>query len=115
MSETKTVQVNGVHYDEITGLPVASDTNAEVAVQNELRRVQSVHAKGLHKTLDRSKALNRQFVKKSPMNVSRPTSATMDVKRPAQARSPHITKFAGDIRPVRSAHTSRDIAPVVHP
>ena len=113
MSQTKTVAINGVQYDELTGLPLTENRAAETAVQNELHRVQSAHAKGLHKTQQRSVALNRQFVKKSAQ--ARPAGGMMDIKRPVHARSPHITKFAREVPKAVAVHSPRDIAPVAHP
>jgi hypothetical protein len=117
MSQQSVVSIGGIDYDGLSGLPTKKQ---EVALQQELKRAQSVHAKGVHKTQQRSTALNRQFVKRTapvtpkaavPIRVQ---SGSMDMRRPVK-RSPHISRFARDPQGVVSRHTPRDVSPVAHP
>lgn len=116
MSQQSVVSIGGIDYDSLSGLPAKKQ---EAAVQQELRRrAQSVHAKGVHKTQQRSTALNRQFVKKAapvsaPVAVRKPTGS-MEMRRPVK-RSPHISKFARDPRGAVVRTAPADIAPVIHP
>lgn len=115
MSQSHVVSIGGIDYDSHTGLPLTAQK--EATLHNELRRAQSVNAKGIHQTQQRSAALNRRFVKKAvPAQKPKPTVTSMDVKRPVVMRSPHISKFARDpqMKPVKRAASS-DIAPVHHP
>ncbi|HRJ06485.1 MAG TPA: hypothetical protein PK096_02310 [Candidatus Saccharibacteria bacterium] len=113
MTQQRTVAINGVQYDPHTGLPITKGEASAVAVQKELQRVQSVHAKGIHKNQQRSNTLNRQFVKKSPQKS---VGRVVDIRRPSHARSPHITKFAKPaVHPQANVPVSRDIAHVAHP
>ncbi|MES2876472.1 MAG: hypothetical protein V4678_03295 [Patescibacteria group bacterium] len=116
MSQNTVVSIGGIDYDGHSGLPVAKQ---EAAVQKELRRVQSVHATGVHRSQQRSTALNRQFVKKvaAPARkpVSRPAAGSMmDMRRPTK-RSPHISKFARDPQAMAVKRAVQDIGPVAHP
>jgi len=114
MSQPNVVSIGGIDYDSHTGLPLTAHKEAQL--QKEMRRVQSVHAKGVHQAQQRSAALNRQFVKKAAtVKKPTPTAVSMDVRRPV-SRSPHIYKFARDpqMRVAKPA-ASPDIAPVHHP
>lgn len=119
MSQQNVVSIGGIDYDSHSGLPVSK---AQTAIQQELRRVQSVHAAGVHNKHQRSTALNRKFVKKaqssarpaaSSVTVSRPTGTGMDIRR--VARSPHISKFARDPQAVSVKRSVADIGPTAHP
>jgi hypothetical protein len=115
MSQSNAVSIGGIEYDSHTGLPLT--THKEAQLHHELRRVQSVQAQGVHKTQQRSAALNRQFVKKIAAAQQKPKSAVVhiDIKRPI-TRSPHISKFARDPQmKVVKRTASADIAPVHHP
>lgn len=118
MSQQSVVSIGGIDYDGRSGLPVKKQ---EITLQQELRRAQSVHAKGVHKTQQRSTALNRQFVKKTaapaaPVAVpARKSSGSMEMRR-VPKRSPHISKFARDPQGVvRHTPVAKDVAPVSHP
>ena len=113
MSDQTVVSIGGIDYDKHSGLPVKKQ---DVAVQKELRRVQSVHAKGVHATRQRSTALNRQFVKKvTPQQpAARPSAGAMDMRR-VPKRSPHISKFARDPQALATKRSASDIAHVPHP
>jgi hypothetical protein len=118
MSDNTVVSIGGIDYDGLSGKPLPKQ---EVAVQKELRRVQSVHAKGVHRTQQRSTALNRQFVKKAatPQPSLRKSGGSMDMRR-ATKRSPHISKFARDPQAITASRqtqtpTSHDVAHVPHP
>jgi hypothetical protein len=122
MSQQSVVSIGGIDYDDLSGLPIKKQ---EASLQQELRRVQSVHAKGVHKAQQRSTALNRQFVKKAaPVHPSRPAAqapaqlrkrvGSMDV-RPVTKRSPHISKFARTPQAPFARPVASDIKPVVHP
>lgn len=116
MSEQKVVSVGGVDYDSHTGLPL-QQAEVHSPIGRDIHRTQSVHAQGIHKTQQRSAALNRQFVKKSPQKAvqsARPTGRSMDV-RPTTNRSPHISKFAKELHAAPATRVVSDIAPVVHP
>jgi hypothetical protein len=117
MNQHKTIAVGGVQYDAHTGLPLPTpETEAETTVQNELRRVQSVHAKGIHKSLQRSTSLNRQFVAKTAKPRPTHSGKHADIMRPALKRSPHITKFAPSYaQHVQKTPVVSDIGPVAHP
>lgn len=96
MSQSKVVSIGGVDYDSHTGMPVTAN---QAPVSSDVRRAQSVSAKGIHKQHQRSSALNRQFVKKSttPTNqAAKPSTRSMDM-RPKVKRSPHISKFAHEV------------------
>lgn len=120
MSQNKVVSIAGVDYDSHSGLPVQ---NTEVAVQNvhkELARAQAATAKSVHKAHQRSTALNRRFVKKAVAPVQaptvRPTGRSMDMRRGAVKRSPHISKFAAHPQAVAvKKQQPADIAHVAHP
>lgn len=114
MSQHKVVSIGGIDYDSRSGLPVEKQV---VAVQKELRRVQSVHANGVHQSQQRSTALNRQFVKKAPTPAVKPiraSSGSMDMRRITK-RSPHISKFARDPRAVAIKRVAADVGPAPHP
>jgi hypothetical protein len=117
MSQQSVVSIGGIDYDGLSGLPTKK---REVALQQELKRAQSVHAKGIHKTQQRSTALNRQFVKRATPSTTpaavpvRMQSGSMDMRRPVK-RSPHISKFARDPQGAVPRQAARDIAPVAHP
>lgn len=116
MSQSNVVSIGGIDYDSTTGLAL---TSSHAPVKPDLRRDQSVHAKGIHAAQQRSSALNRRFVKKAtPASarpaVSRPSGRTIDV-RPVRRRSPHISKFARDPEVIRAKRVSGDVGPVHHP
>ena len=119
MSQTNVVSIGGIDYDSLSGLPVSQ---REEAVQKELQRAQSVHAKGVHQRHQRSNTLNRRFVKKSQpaqtaVAAPRPNGVAMDMRRPVK-RSPQISKFARDPQALtvkRPVATPADIGPVSHP
>lgn len=114
MSQNNVVSIAGIDYDSHSGLAVAKE---QAAVQKELIRTQAVAAKGMHKSHQRSSALDRRFVKKAatPKQAPvRPTGRVMDMRR-ATARSPHISKFARDPQAVAVKRESADIAHVPHP
>lgn len=109
MGQTNVVSIGGIDYDSRSGMPVAGQS-----IQPQLKRDQSVHAKGVHATHQRSTALNRQFVKKTQ---AKPASkgGSMDMRRPVK-RSPHISKFAADPVAVSSHKRSvADVPAVKHP
>lgn len=114
MSQPNVVSIGGIDYDSHTGLPLTAHKEAQL--HKEMRRVQSVHAKGVHQAQQRSVALNRRFVKKTaPAKKPTPIAVSMDVKRPV-TRSPHISKFARDPQmKVAKRAVPTDIAPVHHP
>ncbi|MGB3946269.1 MAG: hypothetical protein WBK76_05560 [Candidatus Saccharimonadales bacterium] len=117
MSEQKVVSIGGIDYDSYSGMPVQKQA---ATVQKELRRVQSLHAKGIHSKQQRSHALNRQFVKKAQAPVkptSRPAASAMDVRRPINTikRSPQISKFAKDPQVVVAKRTQTNVAARPHP
>ncbi len=115
MSQPNVVSIGGIDYDSHTGLPLTAQKEAQL--HKEMRRVQSVHAKGVHQAQQRSVALNRRFVKKATVAKKSvaPTAVSMDVRRPV-SRSPHISKFARDPQmKVANKTVSTDIAPVRHP
>ena len=116
MSQTNVVSIGGVSYDSHSGLAI--DIKPVAASQPTLRRVQSVHAKGVHATQQRSTTLNRRFVKKSTHASSprpaAPSATSIDVRRPVK-RSPHISKFARDPQALAVKRSAADIAPTTHP
>jgi hypothetical protein len=116
MSQSNVVSIGGIDYDSTTGLAL---TSSHASVKPDLRRNQSVHAKGVHTAQQRSSALNRRFVKKTASAsdqpvVNRPSGRTIDV-RPVRKRSPHISKFARDPEVIRAKRVHGDIGPVHHP
>ena len=118
MSQQTVVSIGGIEYDGHSGLPV---NKQEVTLQTATSRSASVHAKGVHKTQQRSTALNRQFVKKSaPKPVVAPalrrSGGSMDMRR-ATPRSPQISKFARDPHGAvpKPVTQPRDIAHQPHP
>lgn len=114
MSDQQTITINGVSYDVRTGMPLSSTKSAQPTAPV---RKPSVHAKGIHQTQQRSQTLNRQLVAKTKPAVKRPVhhGASMDMKRPAATRSPHISKFAPHPQAVKAATpVMKDIAPVTH-
>lgn len=126
MSQNNVVSIAGIDYDSHSGLPL---TKKEQAVQKELIRTQAASAKGIHKTHQRSTALNRRFVKKTTASAkpapaapvtatpvrSTSTGKSMDMRRSPVSRSPHISKFARDPQAVAAKRQSADIAHVAHP
>ena len=116
MSQTNVVSIGGVNYDSHSGLAI--DIKPGAAVQPALRRDQSVHAKGVHATQQRSTTLNRRFVKKTVQPAAaRPSSSaatSVDIRRPVK-RSPHISKFARDPQGLAVKRQASDIAPTAHP
>jgi hypothetical protein len=111
MNQPKTIAINGIRYDAHSGLPIAPAGDATVT--RELRRAQSVHAKGIHRSPQRSKSLNRQVVAKH-----QPARTFSDIRRPATAKSPLISKFAPSApsQPKAKAHPPvHDIGPLHHP
>jgi len=129
MSQTNVVSIGGIDYDSHSGLPIEKQ---EQAVQKELIRAQSVHAKPAHRRHQRSETLNRRFVKKvhsdvskpvatpaviTATAVSRPNGVVMDMRRPVK-RSAQISKFARDPQALtvkRQVAAPADIAPSTHP
>ena len=116
MSQNNVVSIAGVDYDSHSGLPVEKKA---AAVQKELIRTQAVAAKGIHKSHQRSTALNRKFVTKSAKPaVSKSASQihvrSMDMRRPVK-RSPHISKFAREPQAVQAKRTESHAAHVAHP
>lgn len=128
MSETKTITINGRHYDAHSGLMVekpgvpAAPSSPKV---HQTHAHASVAAKQIHSTTQRSNTLNRRTIKKPEHKIivknlsahkiiPRTTpSAHRPTLRPTDSR---ITKFAphptaSHTSPVRSM----DIAPAVHP
>ncbi len=117
MSQNTVVSIAGVDYDSHSGLALPKQ---EVAVQKELIRAQAVAAKGVHKAHQRSTALDRRFVKKTVAApkpaATRPTGRSMDMRRKAVTRSPHISRFASEPQAVAlKRQESADIAHVPHP
>lgn len=120
MSQTNVVSIGGIDYDSHSGLPV---NNQPSDVHQELRRVQSVQAQGVHTKHQRSTALNRRFVKKTQPTpqasevkrpvANRPHATAMDVRR--VKRSDHISKFARDPQALTVKRAVNDIGPVKHP
>jgi hypothetical protein len=117
MSQNNVVSIAGVDYDSHSGLPVEKKA---AVVQKELIRAQAVAAKGVHKSHQRSVALNRKFVKKSV--AAKPAGShsssihvrSMDMRRPVK-RSPHISKFAREPQAVQAKRAQADVAHVAHP
>lgn len=116
MSQNNVVSIAGIDYDGHSGLPIQKK---EAAVQKELIRAQAVAAKGIHRSHQRSTALNRRFVKKAaaatPAPAVRPSGKSMDMRKSNVKRSPHISKFARDPHAVAAKRQSADIAHVAHP
>lgn len=118
MSQPTVVSIGGIDYDSHSGLPVEKQ---QAAVQQELHRVQSVHAQGVHSKHQRSTALNRRFVKKTQTASAhavyavpaRPTASNMDIRR--VKRSSQISKFARDPQGATVKRSVADIGPVKHP
>lgn len=115
MSHSKVVSIGGVDYDSHTGMPIQAN---QPSTLGDVRRVQSVAAKGIHKQHQRSTALNRQFVKKTPTpssQAAKTNTRSMDV-RPKVKRSPHISKFAHEVhRAPAQARSQVSPKPVSHP
>ncbi len=116
MSQQNTISINGMRYDAHTGLPLGPlESSKPVPAVAKPARTVSVHAKGVHRTQQRSTTLSRQFVKKTAAPVKKPVhaGAAMDMKRHTTvARSPHISKFAP--RPQAVKPVATDVAPVPH-
>lgn len=115
MSQNNVVSIAGIDYDSVSGQAIQDSVKT---IQKEVLRAQAVAAKGVHKTHQRSAALDRRFVKKT--QPSRPSQQTvrhgrsMDM-RPRVQKSPHISKFARDPQAVVAARHKADIAPATHP
>lgn len=130
MSEARTITINGRHYDAHSGLMVESPG---IAVKSQPSQPslkpthQSVTAKQIHSTTQRSNTLNRKTIKRpehkitvtdSPVHKIIPR-ATPSAHRPtAQVTHSRVAKFAP--HPVVVAHPvavrrSMDIGPSVHP
>ena len=116
MSQNIVVSIGGVDYDSHSGLPVQGQP---VQVHTQSVRAQPVAAKGIHKSHQRSTALNRQFAKKAAVapvakSAEKPKAVSMDMRRPVK-RSPHISRFARDPQAVQAQRSNADIAAVNHP
>lgn len=104
----QTIVVNGVAYDEHTGMRIEPVTNKQAIIPP------SVHAAAhkssdIHTHMQHSRTLNRKFA-----------SMMSDTKRqPAAINHPVITRFATDITPTRKSHQSpqmsNDISAQNHP
>ena len=111
MADTKTIVINGRHYDVHSGLPVEPPIkNVSLAKEST-----GTMATGIHTQLQRSKTLNRKIVQKSPTPTHavtlRPTGGPkhMDI-----SRSSSISRFAA--RPVVKPVTEDVmVTPLTHP
>ena len=122
MSEN-TVTINGVVYDKHTGMPIAKTGSVTQATSQKPRAAQSAHH--IHQHTQKSKTLNRRYVRSSTAKKPAEKSTTIPVTATPKTTdfvSPHkITRFAKhpvDItshRPASQAKVVADIAPTVHP
>ncbi len=101
MSKQQTIQINGLLYDAQSGEPVGTT--------RQHRQHQPAHATNVHAKQTKSTALNRKYIDMS----MRPKAKTGP--KQVVSRSPQISKFAPDPKPVVKAKQSMDIAPVKHP
>lgn len=116
MSQPNVVSIGGVQYDSHSGQAIGA------ASEPQLKRVDSVHARGVHASQQRSKTLNRRIVKHSkPTPVTavvapaRKRSAVSMDMRPVVKRSPHISKFAKDPQRVTAPQSVADTPAKPHP
>ncbi len=128
MSE-HTVTINGVAYDKHSGLPIHKTPPAATHTTPAGSKQHSAqHAHAIHSHVQKSKTLNRHYVRPSASSTAKKSAATETVKvvakpaAPAAASTHAITRFAKhpvDITVKQSRPQPRrvvaDIAPTVHP
>lgn len=125
MDKSKVVSIGGLEYDSRTGLPANKVTAVRTPTANispaakRTRSTQSIHAKGVHATQQRSSTLNRRFVAKSqnPQTVPQPKTRGRNIDiRPNITKSAHISKFAPEPQALKVKRPIvSDIAPKAHP
>jgi len=112
MASKQTITINGRQYDALSGLPV--DTPAVVDMTS-VRPKSGTESVGIHSTLQKSKTLNRQVVKKQ-MLVKKPAPlAPQGRKHMDIARSSTITRFAPHPTVIEPVSEADIIGPVSHP
>jgi len=116
MSTTPTVTIAGQEYDAVTGLPITESSSSHVP--SKTSHANTIHAKGLHATTQRSTTLHRKFTKR-PANPKTEISGHVK-KSPAtmsDIRRTHsdIRKFAPHPVAAVTKPKSTDIGPVAHP
>ena len=127
MAQTRTVSINGKHYDARTGLPVENSGDSVEVVETvtetptEAARSQAaVAATAVHQTTQKSKTLRRPKAKKTPIShaaQSKKKGAMDIVSRSSRTvhRSPAISRFAAAPVIATPTATAQDEAPVAHP
>lgn len=141
MSQTKTITINGRHYDAHSGLAV--DTPTETASQATsqppahsgypLQRHSVAHAVAVHPRIQRSHTLNRKSLKKPAILTASPVQQPTHTIIPRKIRTPHtvaphaaqqhespkpqtvISRFAPHPTATHSDKRVMDIGPVAHP
>jgi hypothetical protein len=114
----KTVSINGRLYDKHTGLPVTHTDKLQPKMSDVTHHA---HARTVHARTERSKTLNRRYVRRHSEVPARKqaTEATESPKQPVkeahQAHPQHkITKYAPHPQ-AAVKHYDHDAGPVVHP
>jgi hypothetical protein len=105
----RTVTINGVAYDGLTGLPVSSSPSQTATAAAPSFTIPKVHhSQTIHRTSQKSQTLNRQTVRK--MDLTKKSAQPIAIKPSAV-----ITKFAphptGSTKPAKAM----DIGPMSHP
>lgn len=88
MTDKKTVVINGVHYDSITGMPSNMASQPSDVQKPTSTRIGINPSHAVHHNTQRSRTLNRNIVTSKKPSIANPVV----VKKPVQ-RSEHITKF----------------------
>lgn len=104
----KTVSINGRLYDKHTGLPVTHAAK-EQAKASEVKK--HAHARAVHAHTERSKTLNRRYVKRQH-EVAPKKQQDSEVEQPTSKHK--ISKYAPHPQAVIKHH-DHDTGPTVHP
>ena len=112
----KTVTINGMVYDQRTGMPLRQDRSHASA---------KPHAAGqVHTQVQRSKTLNRKYVAKhrpdaalTPRKVTHAISVHKPAAAPLVSRSESISRFAKEFNAKQQPTTKviKDFGPTTHP
>jgi hypothetical protein len=101
-----TVTINGTEYDAHTGLPIQK-VDVVPATPSTVRTTVR-HSQTIHKATQKSKTLNRRFIKNQAASAPK-TTAPAQIKK-----SPAITKFAPHPAAIQRHAAGEQIAPVRH-
>lgn len=117
MDQSRRVNINGRHYDMVTGLPI--DTSVQPAVTpSRTAAKRPVAAGNVHTLMQKSQTLRRASLKPpvaAPKSIHQIVTHKTAPAQPAVAKSPQIARFTPQHATATAAPKMMDIGPMRHP